>query len=189
MTGPLTDADGQKVKNILFTCKTTAQTRGLGRQLGMMLRPGDTVALVGGLGAGKTTFTQGIGAGAQLPRGHASVRSPSFVFVHEHRGRIPLVHIDLYRLETPAEVAGLGCEDYLLGDWAAVIEWADRAPGLLPAEHLRVEIEPVNDCRPGRAGPPTADRRARCIRFIPHGRRYRRISSQLSSGRTGGTPQ
>ncbi len=189
MTGPLSGTDGRKVKDILFTCKTTAETRRLGHQLGVMLRPGDTVALVGTLGAGKTTFTQGIGAGAQLPRGHASVRSPSFVFVHEHRGRIPLVHIDLYRLETPGEVAGLGCEDYLRGDWAAVIEWADRAPGLLPAEHLRVEIEPVNDRDQKRSRAPAADRRARRIRFIPHGRRYRRLSSQLSSGRTGRTPQ
>ncbi len=170
-----------------FTCSTPAQTRRLGSTLGRLLEPGDTVALVGKLGAGKTTFTRGIGLGAGLPSRGGAVRSPSYVFAHEHHGRIPLVHIDLYRIDSPADADELGCDEYLAGAWAAVIEWADRAPDILPREHLRVEIETLERVsRSGGTDRLGTDRRPRRIRLVPSGPRCRRLARTVTTQFTAG---
>ena len=109
--------------------------RALGERLGRLLRPGHTVALVGDLGAGKTTLSQGIGAAL----GAEEVQSPTFIVVREHP-EAELVHADLYRVEDEAELAQLGLEERLGGEVIALIEWADRFPDLLPADHLVVRI-------------------------------------------------
>jgi len=109
-----------------------------GRHLGEGLRVGDVVGLVGPLGAGKTTLTQAIAAGAGVIPGR-HVASPTFALVNEHPGRVRLVHADLYRVRSAAELAELGLDE-AFDRAAAVIEWIDRFPEAAPADHLRVTI-------------------------------------------------
>ena len=99
---------------------------------------GEVVLLSGDLGSGKTTLTQGIlhGLGAD-----EFARSPTFVLVNEYVARLPLYHVDLYRLDSLEEIEGLGLDDYLFGDGLCVIEWANKADGCFPADHLLVSIE------------------------------------------------
>jgi tRNA threonylcarbamoyladenosine biosynthesis protein TsaE len=121
-----------------FEVATAEQTKAWGKRLGQALRAGDAIGLVGPLGAGKTTLTQGIAEGTGVG-GHRHVASPTFALVNEHPGRVALVHADLYRLNTAAELAELGLDE-AFDRAAAVIEWADRFPGALPADHLRITI-------------------------------------------------
>ena len=108
------------------------ETFELGRALAAELRPGAVLALAGDLGAGKTHFTKGLAEGLGV---EADVTSPTFTLVHEYPGgRLPLVHIDLYRLEEPGEVLGIGLDDYLYGEGVTVIEWADKFETLMPEE-------------------------------------------------------
>ena len=103
------------------------------------------MALVGDLGTGKTTLTQGIAQGLGIDP--STVKSPSFVLMKEYRsGRLPLYHFDLYRLEGFTDIQRMGYEDYLDSDGVVVIEWAERLETLLPVEHLRVDLEHVSDC-------------------------------------------
>lgn len=102
----------------------------LGQRLAAELHPGDVLALEGDLGAGKTQFTKGLAAGLGV---ETVVTSPTFTLVHEYPGgRLPLFHIDLYRLEEEEEVLGIGLDDYLDGDGVTVIEWADKFAALMP---------------------------------------------------------
>lgn len=122
------------------------QTRALGRRLGAVATPGVVVALVGDLGAGKTAFAQGVGEGLGV---RGVVQSPTFVLVDEHTdGRLPLVHADLYRLDDPAELDQLGLDERLeRGDAVGLVEWADKHPDVLPADHLRVELAHAGTAR------------------------------------------
>lgn len=119
-----------------------AETVAAGRALGAGARPGDVVALVGDLGAGKTHFAKGYAAGC----GHTGeVTSPTFSLVHEYRGgRLPVYHFDFYRIETADELISLGWDDYLESGGACLVEWADKLPALLPetTRWLRFEIGP-----------------------------------------------
>ena len=115
-----------------------AQTFRLGEELGRLLKPGDVVCLQGGLGSGKTCLTQGIASGMGVC---GVVRSPSFVFVNEHSPSTTgpcLYHVDLYRIKDARAAFALGLEDYLYGDGVTVIEWAERAGDLLPAQRLSI---------------------------------------------------
>ena len=111
-----------------------AATRAAGAALGAVLAPGDAVGLIGDLGAGKTTFVQGVAAGAGYG---GDVTSPTFTLVHEYTGgRVPLVHADLYRIERARELPELGLDDVR---GALLVEWADRFAAL-PGDHLRIEL-------------------------------------------------
>lgn len=121
---------------VLRTQDADATVR-LGSELGRLLRPGDVVALYGGLGAGKTTFVKGIAQGMGVTE---EARSPTFTLIHEHYGEPPLYHIDLYRLAGAQEAEELGVEEYIYGEGVTVIEWADRMEGLLPADRLDIEL-------------------------------------------------
>lgn len=118
--------------------RSPAQTQRLGERLGRALAAGDVVALVGELGAGKTAFVQGVALGLGIS---ARVASPSFTIVNEHQGRLPLFHVDFYRLESAGELEHIGFDDYFGRGGVVVVEWADRFPGALPAAHLEVRIE------------------------------------------------
>lgn len=96
------------------------------------------LALIGALGAGKTSMVRGIAAGLGTPPD--SVSSPTFVLAHEYRARLPLIHIDLYRLRTDAEVESIGLSDYFTDQTVVAIEWADRFPSLLPEDRLEVRL-------------------------------------------------
>ncbi|HEU4502047.1 MAG TPA: tRNA (adenosine(37)-N6)-threonylcarbamoyltransferase complex ATPase subunit type 1 TsaE [Nitrospira sp.] len=110
----------------------------LGRAIGSALQGGESLALYGPLGSGKTALVRGIAAG--LGATSSAVTSPTFVLLHEYRGRLPLAHVDLYRLSSPKEVESIGLDDYLSGSTVVVIEWADKAPGILPPDRLEMQL-------------------------------------------------
>jgi tRNA threonylcarbamoyladenosine biosynthesis protein TsaE len=111
----------------------------LGERLGQAMGVGDVVALVGPLGSGKTTFAQGLAQGLGVAADR-NVASPSFALVNEHPGRTPFAHVDFYRLRTRAELPELGIEE-VYDRAATAIEWADRFPEILPADHLRITLD------------------------------------------------
>jgi tRNA threonylcarbamoyladenosine biosynthesis protein TsaE len=120
-----------------------AETEAVGRRLAEQLQPGDVVALTGELGAGKTCLVKGIAAGLGIAE---TVTSPTFTIIHEYGGgRLPLYHVDLYRLDTPEQALAVGIEDYLTGNGITVIEWAEKIEPLLPARALRVRISISDD--------------------------------------------
>lgn len=106
-----------------------AETRRLGEKLGKLLAPGDLIALTGELGAGKTLLVQGIAAGMGI---EATVTSPTFLIIKEYPGKIPLYHMDAYRLAGPEELLALGYEEYFFGQGVTVIEWADWSSTSFP---------------------------------------------------------
>jgi tRNA threonylcarbamoyladenosine biosynthesis protein TsaE len=139
------------------------QTQKFGVEIGKLALPGDIFLLVGGLGAGKTCLTQGIAWGLNIEEYAAS---PSFVVIRELYGRLPLYHIDFYRLDHLEEIAQLGLDDYLYGNGVSVVEWAEKGLSLLPAEHLLIEISYLSDAE-------------RSLKLKPSGKRYRNIVAEL----------
>jgi tRNA threonylcarbamoyladenosine biosynthesis protein TsaE len=122
-----------------FLTHSPEETQEVGVQIGQRLRPGDVVALIGELGVGKTCLTQGIARGVGVSSEQV-VNSPSYILINEYTGKVPIYHIDLYRLLCLTEIVDLGLEDYLEGDGICVIEWADRMEALLPERCIRIRI-------------------------------------------------
>ncbi|MSP63902.1 MAG: tRNA (adenosine(37)-N6)-threonylcarbamoyltransferase complex ATPase subunit type 1 TsaE [Myxococcales bacterium] len=115
------------------------ETRRLAARLGKLVRPGDVLALSGGLGAGKTCFVQGFARGLGVAKG-TRIASPTFNIVLEYPARIPLHHIDLYRLTDECELAEIGLDHYLYGAGVCAVEWLDRFPALAPPDRLEIEL-------------------------------------------------
>lgn len=116
---------------------------GIAGGLAATLRPGDALALTGGLGAGKTTFVRALVRalhGSDVP-----VSSPTFIFRQCYDGTPPIEHLDLYRIDDPAEAADLGLEEAFGADRITVVEWPERLPGLLPANAIRIHIDGAGD--------------------------------------------
>jgi len=126
---------------------------------------GDVILLVGPLGAGKTCLTQGIARGLGI---HEYTASPSFVLVREYQGKLPLYHIDLYRLDKIEEVTQLGLDDYFSANGVCVVEWADKGLSVLPEEHLLIEMQIISQLQ-------------RRLSFVPKGARYPEMVSKLNS--------
>jgi tRNA threonylcarbamoyladenosine biosynthesis protein TsaE len=122
-----------------FRTYSAEETVRLGIILGQMLTPGDAVALIGDLGAGKTTLAKGIACGAGV-EDQGEVTSPTFVLVNEYQGRFPVYHADLYRLQEKAEVEDLGWEEFVFGEGISLMEWAEKIPGILPEDRIEVRI-------------------------------------------------
>jgi tRNA threonylcarbamoyladenosine biosynthesis protein TsaE len=118
-------------------------TRALARRLAALLRPGDFLALCGELGAGKTTFVQGLAQGLGVA---GRVSSPTFILLHAHPGPVPLCHLDAYRVHTTEELGDLGAEE-LAEAGVTALEWADRVPALWPPEVLIITLEYAGDGR------------------------------------------
>ncbi len=142
------------------------QTQHLGSLIGKLAQAGDVFLLVGNLGAGKTCLTQGMAWGLGV-REYAL--SPSFVIVREYQGRLPLYHVDFYRLEHVEEIVDLGLDEYFCGRGVCVIEWAERAASELPQENLVIKI-----------GYLLVDNRS--IDLEPSGERYLELVGKLAAG-------
>lgn len=124
----------------MITLHTAEDAHAWGMQLAQTLAAGDVVALCGTLGAGKTQITRGIVAGMNS---QAAVTSPTFTLVHEYRdGRLPVFHFDFYRMDSAAEVMGIGWDEFLTEPGVVIVEWADMFPELLPENTRWFHIEP-----------------------------------------------
>ncbi len=119
------------------------ETRSLGKRLGELLQPGMIVALNGTLGSGKTRFTQGIGSGLGISG--ERIVSPTYTICVPYSGRLQLVHIDAYRIESPAEVDELGLDELLEDGAVLVIEWAERIMNELPPVDVDIHFEQVDE--------------------------------------------
>jgi len=113
-------------------------TQNLGRIIGEQASAGDVILLTGELGAGKTCLTQGIALGLGV---EGYVRSPTFVLMTRHHGRLTLHHVDLYRMASAAEAWDLGLDEQLFGEGICIIEWADRASEIFPEDCLWIDLE------------------------------------------------
>ena len=117
------------------------QTQSLGRSLGKLAQAGDVYLLTGNLGSGKTCLTQGIAWGLGVKE---YAFSPSFVIVREYHGKLPLYHIDLYRLDRIEEIIDLVLEEYFYGDGICVVEWAEKGIDVLPRENLLIKLNYIS---------------------------------------------
>lgn len=138
-------------------------TQALAARLGELALPGTVLVLAGPLGAGKTSFVQGLARGLGIL---GVVNSPTFTLVKEYWGRLPLFHFDLYRLNDPAELWELGFDEYLSGGGVTALEWGERAGEFLPQEHLLIRLAAI-------------DEQQRSIVFSPTGAGYQRLVEEL----------
>ena len=149
------------------------ETRIVGASLSPVLLPGDVISLSGDLGAGKTVFVQGLAIALGVEKG---VTSPTFTIVHEYEARYPIVHLDVYRLNSFQEVIDLGFEEYLDPQAIVLIEWGDAIAPMLPRRHLDLEIRRAND-------PEAEDER--CLIFRPHGAEWiRKVQAMRTTAET-----
>ncbi|MBN2079399.1 MAG: tRNA (adenosine(37)-N6)-threonylcarbamoyltransferase complex ATPase subunit type 1 TsaE [Spirochaetes bacterium] len=116
----------------------------IAREMGAGATPGTVLALVGGLGTGKTVFARGLAEGMGIA---GEITSPTYTLLDVHEGRIPLYHFDLYRIEKSEELDRLFFEEYWEGDGVSVIEWADRALDRLPDGHIRITLDYLDETR------------------------------------------
>lgn len=139
------------------------QTQRLGTNLGKLAQAGDVFLLCGDLGSGKTCLTQGIAWGLDVKE---YAFSPSFVLVREYSGRLPLYHMDLYRLDHIEEIVDLGLDEYFYGDGVCAVEWAEKGWPVLPQENLLIKLSHVSDTE-------------RSLSLEPNGRRYSQLLKSL----------
>ena len=130
-----------------------------------LLKGGEIIGLCGELGSGKTCFVRGMAEGLGIGK-EAWIRSPSFTLINEYDGRLPVYHIDLYRLGGQRELAELNLRDYLFSDGVSVVEWFDHLPPDEVAEHLEV-------------GFAHAEGSKRRLAFVARGGRYEEILKEL----------
>ncbi len=134
---------GPHFAELIADAVSAEETQALGRRLGEALEPGAFVALIGPLGAGKTTFVQGLAEGISA---EGAITSPTFVLMRLHRGRVPLAHADAYRLAGATDLVELGIEE-LRGECVVALEWADTIPDALPDDRIEVRIEYTDEGR------------------------------------------
>jgi tRNA threonylcarbamoyladenosine biosynthesis protein TsaE len=147
--------------------RSTDETLAVAGTVGDLLRPGDVVSLAGDLGSGKTVFARGVARalGVDDP-----IVSPTFTIVREYEGRVPVVHVDVYRIETFQELHDLGFEEVLREEAVTLVEWGDVVDGMLPGDRLEVRLAPG-----------AADDE-RVIEIEGHGRSWRARAAELSVG-------
>jgi len=163
-----------RMKETVLELRGSRATTELGRAFGMAAPAGAVISLIGPLGAGKTTFVQGLAQGLGVSQ-KCKVTSPTFTLIKEYEGRLRLYHVDAYRLSGAAEMAELGAEELFSSEGLVVIEWADRVVGVLPSRRV--------DIRLSHGGPSL-----RLARVTPVGRPGRWIRKALDEhGRVAGT--
>ncbi|WP_179106439.1 tRNA (adenosine(37)-N6)-threonylcarbamoyltransferase complex ATPase subunit type 1 TsaE [Terribacillus halophilus] len=143
------------------TMHTIEETNTFGQQLAELLQPGDLITMEGDLGAGKTTLTKAIGAGLGVTR---TINSPTFTIIKEYEGRLPLYHMDVYRLENSDE--DIGFEEYFSGAGVTIVEWAQFIEDYLPKDRLELTLK--------------HDGEARTITLQPVGKRYEKLCKELT---------
>lgn len=144
-----------------LTSSSPEETWDFANRLGKKLGAGDVITLEGDLGAGKTTFTKGLANGLDVKR---NVNSPTFTIIKEYMGRIPLYHMDVYRLENNLE--DLGFDEYFEGDGVTVIEWAHIIKEQLPSERLEINLFHNGESK-------------RRIHILPYGNRYINLCKEI----------
>ena len=149
--------------------RSTDETLELARAVGELLRPGDVISLVGDLGAGKTVFARGLARALGVTE---LVVSPTFTIVREYEGRVPLVHVDVYRIDALQELHDLGFEEVVRDDAVTIVEWGDMIDGLLPGDRLDIRLTPgaVDD--------------ERVVEIEGHGRSWSARTAGLAVGTT-----
>lgn len=125
-----------------FTTKTSEETIELGFKIGQKLKKGNIIAMQGTLAAGKTTITKGIAKALEITD---TITSPTFCLINEYYGKMPLYHMDVYRLEGSEDFENLGTEDMLYGDGVCIIEWSEKIMDSLPKETIIINIQPQDD--------------------------------------------
>ncbi|MFD2369627.1 tRNA (adenosine(37)-N6)-threonylcarbamoyltransferase complex ATPase subunit type 1 TsaE [Brevibacillus sp. GCM10020057] len=151
-----------------WTLSGVEETHRFAESLAASLKPGDFLALEGDLGAGKTTFTQGLGRGLGVRQ---VVNSPTFTIIKEYQGRLPLYHMDVYRVGD--DVDSLGLDDYFFGEGVCVVEWASLIEDVLPADRLTVFLRAAGEDE-------------RLIELVPQGERYVKLCEEFDfDARTG----
>jgi tRNA threonylcarbamoyladenosine biosynthesis protein TsaE len=139
-----------------------------GRRLGRLVKGGEIIGLSGELGTGKTCFVRGFTEGAGVGK-DACVRSPTFTLINEYEGRLPVYHIDLYRVGRREQADGLDLREYLYSDGVSLIEWFEYLPADEVDEYLELKITHRGDGK-------------RELTFVAHGARYEEILSDLMKG-------
>lgn len=129
---------------MIYSTKTAEDTTHFGRALGELLHAGDILALQGPLAAGKTQLTKGIAQGLGVSE---PVTSPTFTIISEYTGRLPLYHIDVYRLNSPEDFLDLGVEDMLYGQGVCIIEWSEKVMSELPSSAILIHLKAEADAR------------------------------------------
>ena len=140
---------------------STEETLQFSKELAQKLQPGDVITLEGDLGAGKTTFTKGLAVGLDINK---NVSSPTFTIIKEYNGRLPLYHMDVYRLEDSDE--DLGFDEYFEGQGVTVVEWAHLIEDQLPKELLQINIA-------------HGEENSRILTITPKGKRYEMLCKEL----------
>ena len=140
-------------------------TMSFGRRLAKLVQGGEIIGLQGELGTGKTTFVRGFCAGIEVSQ-KAWVRSPTFTLINEYQGRLPVYHIDLYRIARAEEIDALNLREYLYSDGVSLIEWSERLPADELEEYLEVSLAHRNKSK-------------RQVTFTARGERYEGILQQL----------
>jgi tRNA threonylcarbamoyladenosine biosynthesis protein TsaE len=138
--------------------KSSRQTMSWGKRLGKLVQGGEIIGLIGELGTGKTCLVRGFAEGVEVDK-EAWVRSPTFTLINEYSGRLPLYHIDLYRVGTPEQQEGLNLRDYLYGEGVSVIEWFELLPADAVDDYLEISIAHLGGAK-------------RELKFVAHGARY-----------------
>lgn len=127
---------------IKFITNNTEETIELGKKIGNYLRKGDVIAMQGTLAAGKTTITKGIAQSLDISE---TITSPTFCLISEYEGKMPLYHMDVYRLDSEEDFANLGTEDMIYGNGVSIIEWSEKIMNELPKKTIILKIEPQED--------------------------------------------
>ena len=124
---------------ITFTTNSAEETIELGKKIGSLLQKGDIIAMQGTLAAGKTTITKGI---AEALGVKDTITSPTFCLISEYEGKMPLYHMDVYRLDGAEDFANLGTEDMLYGEGVSIIEWSEKIMEELPKKTIILKLTP-----------------------------------------------
>lgn len=125
-----------------FVTSSPEETVELGKKIGRMLKNGDVIAMQGTLAAGKTTITKGIAAALGI---EDTITSPTFCLISEYQGKMPLYHMDVYRLNGAEDFAELGTDDMIYGNGVSIIEWSEKIMTELPRKTILLKITPQED--------------------------------------------